>query len=112
MRSLIPRSRMLAVVLTGAALTLSPLGSQAISANKPADPSTDCFVPPAGAAAKGGRGADTRDMTVAEQKAIEAQTAQLLKAKAARGIGVPKGALAARERPGLHQRDARRGRQR
>ena len=38
-------------------------------------------------------------MTAAEQKAIEAQTAQLLKAKAARGIGVPKGALAAASVP-------------
>ena len=98
MRSLITRPRMLAVILTGAALTLSPLGGQA-TAKSPAGQSADCFVPSADAAAKGGRGADTREMTVAEQQAIEAQTAQLLKAKAARGIAVPKGALAAANVP-------------
>lgn len=86
-------------MLTGAALTLSPLGGQA-TANRPAaDQTADCFVPSAGAAAKGGHGADTRDISVAEQKSIEAQTAELLKAKAARGIGVPKGALAAANVP-------------
>jgi hypothetical protein len=98
MRSFITRPRALAVVLAGAALIFSPIGSQA-TAKLPADQMSDCFVPPASAAAKGGRGADTRGMTVAEQKAIEAQTAQLLKAKAARGIAVPKGALAAASVP-------------
>lgn len=94
MRSFTTRPRTLAVLLAGAALAFSPLGGQA-TAKLPAQQAADCFVPPAGAAAKGGRGADTRDMTVTEQKAIEAQTAQLLKAKAARGLSVPKGALAA-----------------
>jgi hypothetical protein len=98
MRSLIPRSRTLAVILTGAALTLSPLGGQA-TAKSPVGQSGDCFVPPASSAAKGGHGADTRDITVAEQQAIETRTAQLLHAKAARGIGVPKGALAAANVP-------------
>jgi len=98
MRSLIPRPRALAVVLTGAALVFSPVGVQA-TAKAPAGPATDCFVPPAGASAKGGHGPDTRDISVAEQKSIEAQTAQLLKAKAARGIAVPKGALAAASVP-------------
>jgi hypothetical protein len=96
MRSFITRPRAVAAVLAGTALMFSPLGSQA-TAKLPADqlPKPDCFVPPAGPAAKGGHGADTRDISVAEQKAIEARTAQLLKAKAARGIAVPKGALAA-----------------
>jgi len=52
-------------------------------------------VPPGNASAKGGHGPDTRDISAAEQKAIEARTAQILKAKAARGTAVPKGALAA-----------------
>ncbi|MDX6261726.1 MAG: hypothetical protein QOH84_3414 [Kribbellaceae bacterium] len=98
MRSFTPRLRVLAVTLAGAALVFSPVGGQA-SAKAPAAEKADCFVPPAGSAAKGGRGADTRDMTVAEQKAIEARTAELLKAKAARGVGVPKGALAAANVP-------------
>jgi hypothetical protein len=95
MRSFITRPRALAVVLAGAAMVFSPIGSQATAKAPAEQKAIDCFVPPANAAAKGGRGADTRDMTVAEQKAIEARTAQLLKAKAARGLAVPKGALAA-----------------
>jgi pregnancy-associated plasma protein-A len=98
MRSFMPRPRALAVVLTGAALAFSPVTGQA-TAKLPADAVNDCFVPPASAAAKGGRGADTRDISAAEQKAIEARTAQLLKAKAARGIAVPQGALAAASVP-------------
>jgi hypothetical protein len=97
MRSFITRPRALAVLLAGTALTFSPvLGGQA-TAQLPMDqlPKSDCFVPPEGSAAKGGHGPDTRDISVAEQKAIEARTAQLLQAKAARGIAVPKGALAA-----------------
>ena len=94
MRALTTRPRVLAVLLAGTALTFSPLGGQA-TAKLPADQlTTPCFTP-AGASAKGGRAADTREISAAEQKAIEARTAQLLKAKAARGIGVPKGALAA-----------------
>jgi hypothetical protein len=94
MRSFITRPRALAVMLAGTALVFSPLGGQA-TAKLPADQVADCFVPPAGASAKGGHGPDTRDVSAAEQKAIEARTAQLLKAKAARGVAVPKGALAA-----------------
>ncbi|TCO47463.1 pregnancy-associated plasma protein-A [Kribbella antiqua] len=100
MRSFITRPRALAVLLAGTALTFSPLGGQA-TAKLPVDklPSADCFVPPAGSAAKGGRGADTREISVAEQKAIEARTAQRLKERSARGIAVPKGALAAASIP-------------
>jgi hypothetical protein len=100
MRSFITRPRALAVLLAGTALTFSPLGGQA-TAQLPVDklPSADCFVPPAGSAAKGGRGADTREISVAEQKAIEARTAQRLKEKAARGVAVPQGALAAASIP-------------
>jgi hypothetical protein len=94
MRSFITRPRALAVILAGTALAFSPLGGQA-TAKLPVDQLNDCFVPPAGAAAKGGHGPDTRDISATEQKAIEARTAQLLKAKAARGVAVPKGALAA-----------------
>ena len=95
MRSFITRPRGAAVLLAGTALLFSPLSSQA-TAQLPTDqlPKSDCFVPPGGSAAKGGHGPDTRDISVAEQKAIEARTAQLLKAKAARGIAVPNGALA------------------
>jgi hypothetical protein len=101
MRSLITRSRVAAVLLAGAALTFSPLGGQAtakLPVEQLSNQTADCYTP-AGASAKGGRGADTRDMSVAEQKAIEAQTAQLLNAKAARGIAVPKGALASASVP-------------
>jgi hypothetical protein len=99
MRSFITRPRALAVLLAGTALTFSPLGGQA-TAKLPIDqlPSADCFVPE-GAAARGGHGPDTREVSAAEQKAIEARTAQLLKEKAARGVGVPKGALAAANVP-------------
>jgi Pregnancy-associated plasma protein-A len=97
MRSFTTRSRGLAVLLAGTALVFSPLGGQA-TAKLPADQAAGCIVP-AGASAKGGPGPDTREVSVAEQKAIEARTAQLLKAKAARGIAVPKGALAAASVP-------------
>ncbi|TDD13862.1 zinc metalloprotease [Kribbella turkmenica] len=98
MRPFITRPRALAVLLAGTALVFSPLGGQA-TAKLPADLAADCFVPPAGASARGSHGPDTREVSPAEQKAIEARTAQLLKAKAARGIGVPKGALAAANVP-------------
>ncbi|TDO50657.1 pregnancy-associated plasma protein-A [Kribbella sp. VKM Ac-2527] len=94
MRALTTRPRVLAVLLAGTALTFSPLGGQA-TAKLPADQLTNPCFTPAGASAKGGRAADHREISAAEQKAIEARTAQLLKAKAARGIAVPKGALAA-----------------
>jgi hypothetical protein len=92
MRSFITRPRAAAAVLAGSALLFSPLGSQA-TARPPA--TSDCFVPPGGgAAAKGGHGADTRDISASEQKAIEARTAQLLKARGgvqlkASAAGVP-----------------------
>ncbi|MFC0624648.1 zinc metalloprotease [Kribbella deserti] len=101
MRSLITRPRALAVVLTGTALAFSPLGGSA-SARLPVDElrSLNCVTPAeTGSAAKGGRGADHREMSAAEQRAVEARTAQILKAKAARGIAVPKGALAAASVP-------------
>jgi len=94
MRPFTPRPRALAVLLAGTALAFSPLGGQA-SAKLPVDRTTDCVVPAASAEAKGGHGPDTREISATEQKAIEARTAQLLKAKAARGIAVPRGALAA-----------------
>ena len=107
MRSLIPRSRAVAVLVAGSALLLTPLSGQA-SARTPVGEAPDCFVPPtAGASAKGGHGADTRDISAAEQKAIEAQTARLLKAKTARGTARGVG-----ERPRLRSRDAGRQRQR
>jgi hypothetical protein len=97
MRPFITRPRALAVLLAGTALAFSPISGQAnakLPVDLPVNQAADCFVPSADAAAKGGRGPDTRD-SAAEQKAIEARTAQLLKAKAARGISVPRGALAA-----------------
>jgi hypothetical protein len=95
MRALTTRPRVLAVLLAGTALAFSPLGGQA-TAKLPADQLTNPCFTPAGASAKGGgQKADHREISAAEQKAIEARTAQLLKAKAARGIAVPKGALAA-----------------
>ncbi|MEU4194187.1 zinc metalloprotease [Kribbella sp. NPDC026611] len=84
MRSLITRPRVAAAVLAGSALLFTPLGGEATARPAAPQPAADCFVPPGGgAAAKGGHGADTRDISVAEQKAIEARTAQLLKARGA-----------------------------
>jgi hypothetical protein len=90
----ITRPRVLAVLLAGTALTFSPLGGQA-TAQLPADGLTNPCFTPTGSAAKGGHGPDTRDISAAEQRQIEQRTAELLKAKAARGVGVPQGALAA-----------------
>jgi len=98
MRSFSTSPRALAVLLAGTALAFSPLGGQA-TAKLPTEQLTDCYQPAASADAKGGRGADTREVSPSEQKAIEARTAQLLKAKAARGIAVPRGALAAANVP-------------
>ncbi|WP_410792270.1 zinc metalloprotease [Kribbella sp. C-35] len=75
----------MAVLIAGSALLLTPLSGQA-TARTPVGEAPDCFVPPAGASAKGGHGADTRDISAAEQKAIEVQTAKLLKAKTARSV--------------------------
>jgi hypothetical protein len=90
----ITRPRVLAVLLAGTALTFSPLGGQA-TAQLPAEGLTNPCFTPTGSAAKGGHGPDTRDVSAAEQRQIEQRTAELLKAKAARGVGVPQGALAA-----------------
>jgi hypothetical protein len=96
MRSFLTRPRALAVLLAGTALAFSPLAGQA-TAQLPADQTGNpaCFTPEQGAAARGGFGADHRDLSVAEQKAIDARTAQILKA---RGI-TSKGKLAAASVP-------------
>src|SRR3954470_24507158 len=87
MRSFVTRPRALAVLLAGTALAFSPLGGQAtaqLPVNQTGNPA--CFTPEDGAAARGGFGADHRDLSVAEQKAIDAKTAAILKAKQARGL--------------------------
>jgi hypothetical protein len=95
MRSFVTRPRALAVLLAGTALAFSPLGGQA-TAKLPVDQvgNPACFTPEQGPAARGGFGADHRELSAAEQKAIEARTAQILKNKAA-----PKGTLAAASVP-------------
>ncbi|WP_427885162.1 zinc metalloprotease [Kribbella sp. GL6] len=82
MRSFITRPRALAVLLAGSALAFSPLGGQA-TAKAPLDQlgNPACFTPEQGAAARGGFGADTRELSVQEQQAIDARTAQILKSK-------------------------------
>ena len=89
MRALITCPRALAVLAAGAALTFSPLGGTA-NAKLPVDQldSLSC-VSPVGSSAKGGRGADHRDVSAAEMRAIEARTAKILAAK-----GAPKQGLA------------------
>ncbi len=95
MRSLITRPRVLAVLLAGTALAFSPLGGQA-TAKLPVDQlNTPCLTPADGPSARGGHGADHRDLSVAEQKAIDAKTAQLVAAKRARGLAPGAGKLAA-----------------
>ena len=112
MRSFITRPRALAVMLAGTALTFSPLGGQA-TAKLPADQLQQTRSHPRrGLAARGGHGADHRELSAAEQKAIDAKTAQLLKAKAARGLASEGRAAGGRECAGLHPRDARAVRQR
>ena len=99
MRSFITRPRALAVLVAGTALTFSPLGGQA-TAKLPADQlSNPCLTPAEGPAARGGHGADHRELSAAEQKAIDAKTAQILKAKAARGLTPQAGQLAAASVP-------------
>jgi Pregnancy-associated plasma protein-A len=92
------RPRSAALLFTGAALALSPLAGPA-DATLPVDriDAAICYTPDqhGGATAKGGPGGDTREVSASEQRAIEARTAAILKAKRERGIGVPKGALAA-----------------
>ncbi|HET6292655.1 MAG TPA: zinc metalloprotease [Kribbella sp.] len=95
MRSLITRPRVFAVLLAGSALAFSPLGGQATAQVPVEQLSTPCLTPAEGPSARGGLGADTREMSAAEQKAIDAQTAQLLAAKRARGLAPAAGKLAA-----------------
>ncbi len=106
MRSLLPGRtayrRTAAVALTGAALAFSPLtGTTTAQLSVSALAAASCYTPTAdgGAAAKGGPGGDTRTISLDEQRAIEARTAAILKAKRERGIGVPHGALAAANVP-------------
>ncbi|MET9268870.1 zinc metalloprotease [Kribbella sp. NPDC003557] len=82
MRSFVTRPRALAVILAGTALAFSPLGGQA-TAKAPVDQTAGaaCFTPEEGPAARGGFGADHRELSAAEQKAIDARTAQILKTK-------------------------------
>jgi hypothetical protein len=99
MRSLITRPRVLAVIAVGSALAFSPLGGQA-TAKLPVDQvKTPCVTPAEGPSARGGFGADTRDLSVAEQKAIDVKTAQLVAAKQARGLAPKAGKLAAASVP-------------
>ncbi|NIK62311.1 zinc metalloprotease [Kribbella shirazensis] len=100
MRSFVTRPRALAVLLAGTALTFSPLGGQA-TAMLPADQTGNpaCVTPEEGSAARGGFGADHRELSAAEQKAIDARTAQILKAKAARGLAPKAGTLASASVP-------------
>ncbi|MFG1627249.1 zinc metalloprotease [Kribbella sp. NPDC049227] len=99
MRSFVTRPRALAVLLAGTALAFSPLGGQA-TAQLPVDQvGNPCLTPADGPAARGGFGADHRDLSAAEQQSIEARTAQILKAKAARGLTPQAGTLAAASVP-------------
>ena len=99
MRSFITRPRALAVLLAGTALAFSPLGGQA-TAQLPADQvGKPCLTPAEGPSARGGFGADHRELSAAEQKAIDAKTAEILKAKAARGLAPKAGKLAAASVP-------------
>ncbi|ADB30426.1 conserved hypothetical protein [Kribbella flavida DSM 17836] len=97
MRSFVPRP--LAVLLAGTALAFSPLGGQA-TAKLPAEGlSNPCFTPADPTSARGGQEADHRELSVAEQKAIEARTAELVAAKRARGLAPAAGRLAAANVP-------------
>jgi Pregnancy-associated plasma protein-A len=96
---LITRPRALAVLMAGTALAFSPLGGQA-TAQLPADQvGKPCLTPAEGPSARGGFGADHRELSAAEQKAIDAKTAEILKAKAARGLAPKAGTLAAASVP-------------
>ncbi|MGW6278221.1 zinc metalloprotease [Kribbella sp. NPDC055071] len=99
MRSFVTRPRVYAVLLAGAALTFSPLGSQATAQLPAGQAANPCVTPVEGDAARGGFGADHRELSAAEQKAIDARTAEILKAKAARGLAPKAGTLAAANVP-------------
>jgi hypothetical protein len=99
MRSFVTRPRAFAVLLTGTALVFSPLGGQA-EAKLPADQAgTPCYSPAEATSARGGQEADHRELSAAEQKSIDARTAELLAAKRARGLAPAPGKLAAASVP-------------
>jgi hypothetical protein len=94
MRSFTTRPRVLAVLLAGTALAFSPLGGQATAKLPPAQLTNPCFTPENSTSARGGQKADHRELSAAEQKAIDARTAEILKAKKARGLAPAAGTLA------------------
>ncbi len=99
MRSFVNRPRAFAVLLAGTALAFSPLGGQA-EAKLPADVAgTPCYSPAESTSARGGQEADHRELSAAEQKSIEARTAELVAAKRARGLAPAPGKLAAANVP-------------
>jgi Pregnancy-associated plasma protein-A len=95
MRSLLPRRggarRTAALLLTGAALALSPLaGAGSATATLPVDrlEDTGCLSVDTGAGAteaRGGHGLDHPEVSPAEQRAIEARTAAILNTKRQNG---------------------------
>ncbi|WBQ04172.1 zinc metalloprotease [Kribbella sp. CA-293567] len=99
MRSLSIRPRAVAVLVAGTALAFSPLGGQA-NAKLPVEHLTNpCYTPAGTTSARGGQEADHREMSAAEQKAIDARTAALVAAKQARGLAPKAGKLAAANVP-------------
>ncbi|MEV8379016.1 zinc metalloprotease [Kribbella sp. NPDC056861] len=99
MRFSSPRPRALALLLAGAALTLSPLAGQA-SAKQPVDNLRNpCFTPQGGATARGGFGPDTTQLTAAQQRVIEAASDRLYAVKQRQGLAPSAGRLAAAEVP-------------
>jgi hypothetical protein len=99
MRSFVTRPRAFAVLLVGTALAFSPLGGQA-QAKLPADATGNpCYSPAESTSARGGQEADHRELSAAEQKSIDARTAELLKAKRARGLAPAAGTLASANVP-------------
>lgn len=101
MRSLITRPRAIGVLLAGTALAFSPLAGSATAELTPETLTAACLTPSqeGDSAARGGPGGDHRTISAAEQRAIDARTAQLLKAKQARGLAPKPGQLAAANVP-------------
>ncbi|MFF1818393.1 zinc metalloprotease [Kribbella sp. NPDC058245] len=95
MRSFVTRPRALAVLLAGGALAFSPLGGTATAQLPVEHTANPCLTPAEGPVARGGFGKDHRDLSASEQQSIEAKTAAILKAKAARGLAPKAGKLAA-----------------
>lgn len=81
------RARTAAVLIAGAALIASPMAGPAHAQLPTETTGTPCFVPDhdGGAAAKGGPSGDTRPISAAEQAAIDARTAAILKSKSTAG---------------------------